>query len=107
MARCHRIGQTKEVRIYRLVTKDTYEQELFKKSSLKYGLDEAVLGRGDFTKSKSSEQVKNSGEEKNLSSRAINDLLKKGAYHILNDKAASAGLGSVCFFKKKNSVQKD
>ena len=26
MARCHRIGQTKEVKVYRLVTKATYEQ---------------------------------------------------------------------------------
>jgi len=29
MARCHRIGQTKEVRVYRLITKNTYEQGLF------------------------------------------------------------------------------
>ena len=44
MARCHRIGQTKEVRIYRLVTKGTYEQQLFASASRKYGLDEAILG---------------------------------------------------------------
>ena len=44
MARCHRIGQTKEVKVYRLVTKATYEQSLFETSSKKYGLDEAVLG---------------------------------------------------------------
>lgn len=37
MARCHRIGQTKEVTIYRLVCRDTYEDQIFKASSCKYG----------------------------------------------------------------------
>jgi len=44
MARCHRIGQTKEVRVYRLITKSTYEQGLFEAANRKYGLDEAILG---------------------------------------------------------------
>ena len=44
MARCHRIGQEREVTIYRLVCRDTYEQRLFETSSRKYGLDEAILG---------------------------------------------------------------
>jgi hypothetical protein len=44
MARCHRIGQEKEVTVYRLVSKNTYEQQLFECSSRKMGLDEAILG---------------------------------------------------------------
>ena len=44
MARCHRIGQSKDVTIYRLVSKNTYEENLFRTSSKKYGLDEAILG---------------------------------------------------------------
>lgn len=44
MARCHRIGQEKDVTIYRLVSKDTYEEHVFRTSSRKYGLDEAILG---------------------------------------------------------------
>uniref|UniRef100_A0A061RW02 Chromodomain-helicase-DNA-binding protein 7 n=1 Tax=Tetraselmis sp. GSL018 TaxID=582737 RepID=A0A061RW02_9CHLO len=44
MARCHRIGQKNDVKIYRLVSRDTYEEAVFKASSRKYGLDEAVLG---------------------------------------------------------------
>lgn len=39
-----RIGQTKDVKIYRLITRNTYEQRLFECSSRKYGLDEAILG---------------------------------------------------------------
>jgi hypothetical protein len=30
--------------VYRLVTRGTYEQELFQSASRKYGLDEAILG---------------------------------------------------------------
>jgi SNF2 family DNA or RNA helicase len=44
MARCHRIGQENAVTVYRLVSRDTYEQQLFQCASRKYGLDEAILG---------------------------------------------------------------
>ncbi len=37
MARCHRIGQKSAVTVYRLVTKDSYEQTLFEAASRKYG----------------------------------------------------------------------
>jgi SNF2 family DNA or RNA helicase len=37
-ARCHRIGQDKAVRIYRLVTSKTYEQHMFHVASMKLGL---------------------------------------------------------------------
>ena len=46
MARCHRIGQTKQVRVYRLVTRGTYEESIIKTASRKFGLDEALLGGG-------------------------------------------------------------
>lgn len=42
-ARCHRIGQDKSVKVYRLITRNTYEREMFDKASLKLGLDKAVL----------------------------------------------------------------
>jgi len=45
MARCHRIGQEKEVTVYRLVSRDTYESQVFSIASRKYGLDEAILGQ--------------------------------------------------------------
>lgn len=44
MARCHRIGQDRDVTVYRLVSKNTYEEQLFRTASRKYGLDEAILG---------------------------------------------------------------
>ncbi|BDA49984.1 Chromodomain-helicase-DNA-binding protein 6 [Coccomyxa sp. Obi] len=44
MARCHRIGQDKEVKVYRLITTGTYEQNVFECSTRKQGLDNAILG---------------------------------------------------------------
>ena len=42
-ARCHRIGQNKPVKIYRLICRNTYEREMFDKASRKLALDRAVL----------------------------------------------------------------
>lgn len=36
-------GQTKQVKVYRVITKNTYEQKMFARASLKLGLDQAVL----------------------------------------------------------------
>ncbi|CAG9464557.1 unnamed protein product [Pedinophyceae sp. YPF-701] len=44
MARCHRIGQDRDVVIYRLLSRATYEEQLFRIASVKFGLDTAVLG---------------------------------------------------------------
>lgn len=73
-ARCHRIGQTNEVKIYRLVTRNTYEREMFDKAGLKLGLDRAVLQRMTFEEQKS---------EKTRKKDAIETLLRKGAYGVL------------------------
>jgi SNF2 family DNA or RNA helicase len=43
-ARCHRIGQTKAVHVYRLLCKRTYEMKMSERASHKLALDRAVLG---------------------------------------------------------------
>ena len=48
MARCHRIGQKKQVVIYRLVTRNTFEGEMFARASKKLGLEQAILATHDF-----------------------------------------------------------
>ena len=79
-ARCHRIGQDKSVKIYRLVTRNTYEREMFDRASLKLGLDKAVL------QSMNTNQGKSTSERTNqLSKVEIENLLKKGAYGALMD----------------------
>jgi hypothetical protein len=42
-ARCHRIGQKKDVKVYRLITRNTYERYMFDRASKKLGLDQAIL----------------------------------------------------------------
>eukprot|EP01084_Bolivina_argentea_P215141 365229_1 len=43
MARCHRIGQSKSVKVYRLITSRSYEKEMFIKASKKLGLGQAIM----------------------------------------------------------------
>ncbi|CEF98466.1 Helicase, C-terminal [Ostreococcus tauri] len=82
MARCHRIGQTKEVKVYRFVTKDTYEQSLFETASRKYGLDEAILGGGDENGEEEGHRSKKTAKEQ---AQRINELLKYGVHGALKD----------------------
>ena len=42
-ARCHRIGQKKDVKVYRLLTRNTYEGKMFEVASRKLGVERAVL----------------------------------------------------------------
>ncbi|XP_076600782.1 chromodomain-helicase-DNA-binding protein 6 isoform X1 [Chaetodon auriga] len=76
-ARCHRIGQSKAVKVYRLITRNSYEREMFDKASLKLGLDKAVLQ--DINRKGSLNGVQQ------LSKLEVEDLLKKGAYGALMD----------------------
>ena len=77
-ARCHRIGQTKDVKMYRLVTKNTYEREMFDRAGMKLGLDRAVLQSMN-----TSQGGKDAGNSNTLSKGEVEMLLKKGAYGAL------------------------
>lgn len=73
-ARCHRIGQKNKVQVYRLITRNTYESEMFQRASRKLGLDQALLYKNT------------SNDNKNdISAEEIDKLLRKGAYHLLMD----------------------
>ncbi|CAH8676514.1 choline dehydrogenase 6 [Schistosoma haematobium] len=74
-ARCHRIGQQKMVKVYRLITRNTYEREMFDRASLKLGLDRAVLQSMGSKEARQAQMTK----------KEIEDLLKKGAYGALMD----------------------
>ncbi|MCO5564182.1 hypothetical protein L7F22_017839 [Adiantum nelumboides] len=52
--RCHRIGQTREVHIYRLISESTIEENILKKSNQKRFLDDLVIqgGRAKFGKNR-------------------------------------------------------
>eukprot|EP01134_Creolimax_fragrantissima_P006977 CFRG6977T1 len=76
-ARCHRIGQKSTVQIYRLITHNTYEEEMFKKASMKLGLEKAILGYMN--------RDKDDNKQKSSAKDMIEELVKKGAYGSLMD----------------------
>ncbi|KAJ9148812.1 Helicase swr-1 [Coniochaeta hoffmannii] len=47
--RCHRIGQTRDVHIYRLVSEHTIEANILRKAGQKQMLDDVVIQEGEFT----------------------------------------------------------
>ena len=90
MARCHRIGQDKDVTIYRLVSKNTYEEHVFRTSSRKYGLDEAILG-GIGSGGRSGGGAGGSdGNGEEMDGKKIADLLKHGAHCLDQVEEAAA-----------------
>jgi len=47
--RCHRIGQTRDVHIYRLVSERTVEENILKKANQKRLLGDLAIDGGNFT----------------------------------------------------------
>jgi ATP-dependent helicase STH1/SNF2 len=46
--RAHRIGQTKEVRIFRLITEDSVEESILARAQYKLDIDGKVIQAGKF-----------------------------------------------------------
>jgi len=84
-ARCHRIGQKNEVKIYRLVTRNSYEREMFDKARLKLGLDKAILQWMSFTEGHEEVPEMKDSLSNMKKEDAIQLLLRKGAYGVLMD----------------------
>uniref|UniRef100_A0ABM0GXF5 Chromodomain-helicase-DNA-binding protein 7-like n=1 Tax=Saccoglossus kowalevskii TaxID=10224 RepID=A0ABM0GXF5_SACKO len=78
-ARCHRIGQSKLVKVYRLITRNSYEREMFDRASLKLGLDKAVL------QSMRHQDKDSANAPTAMSKKEIEELLRKGAYGAIMD----------------------
>ena len=66
-ARCHRIGQKKEVKAYRFVTSNSYERKMFDSASMKLGLGHAIL------------------ESRKQNLEDMDKLIRLGAYYALED----------------------
>lgn len=80
MARCHRIGQSKQVKIYRLITRRSFEQEMFDRASKKLGLEQAVLGTRNFQELEVDEANKSQAK---MDAKEMEQLLREGAYAVL------------------------
>ena len=72
-ARCHRIGQTQKVKVYRLITRGTYESKMFERASKKLGLDHVVLDGGDMSK------------DQPMKAQEIEEMLRYGVANMFND----------------------
>ena len=67
--RCHRIGQTRDVHIYRMVSEHTIEGNILRKANQKRMLDDVVIQEGDFT----TDYFNNSKIEKAVDEEAVGD----------------------------------
>lgn len=67
--RAHRVGQTRDVEVIRLVTKDTIEEQIYALGQTKLALDQAVAGE-DAAESKKSEEA---------GMKAVEDMLIAGS----------------------------
>ena len=65
-ARAHRIGQKREVRVFRLITQTSVEESMLSKASVKKSMDEKVIKAGNF----------NSGSNQQDRHRKLQELLK-------------------------------
>ncbi|KGG52200.1 hypothetical protein DI09_1p500 [Mitosporidium daphniae] len=115
MARCHRIGQTRQVKVYRLICTGTYEQEMLERAGRKLGLDRAILqkmapgkditptgtgptsngatGSGDVS---GVAGISTTGGLSSFSRKEIEHLLRKGAYGaIFNDEEDPGAIGKI------------
>ena len=70
------------MKIYRLVTRNSYEREMFDRASRKLGLERAVLGRLESSGSVADEEA---SRMPTLTRREVEELLKRGAYGALMD----------------------
>jgi superfamily II DNA/RNA helicase len=92
-ARCHRIGQEKSVKVYRLITRNTYEKRMFERASKKLGLDQAVLTKmnaGSTTASSTAEESSAVAADPILDKKVIDSLLKYGAYDLFREDDTAA-----------------
>ncbi|WCJ28793.1 SNF2 domain-containing protein / helicase domain-containing protein [Euphorbia peplus] len=95
--RCHRIGQTREVHIYRLISESTIEENILKKANQKRALDDLVIQSGGYnteffkkldpielfsghkalpTKNVQKEKIHSHGDEISLSNADVEAALK-------------------------------
>ncbi|OQR90058.1 chromodomain protein [Achlya hypogyna] len=85
VARCHRIGQTQAVRIYRLVTKKTYEAQMFEIASKKLGMHHAVFETGGVRKDFDGSDDSNMMSLMSLDKEKVEMMIRYGAYAIMNN----------------------
>ena len=75
MDRAHRIGQKKQVRVFRLVVENTVDEKIIEKAEMKLKLDRMVIQQGKLAEQKNS-----------LNKDEMANMIRHGASHIFNSK---------------------
>ena len=87
------LPQLNKVHVYRLITKKTYESEMFRRASRKLGLSQAVFETGGIQRSFSGAEEPQAGGLVNLmkmDKNKVEMLLRFGAYAIMDDDNSAA-----------------
>ena len=77
MDRAHRIGQKKQVKVFRLVTENTVDEKIVERAAVKLRLDRMVIQAGRLA-----EQKANLGKDEMLG------MIRYGAKHVFASKDA-------------------
>ena len=75
MDRAHRIGQTKQVRVFRLITENTVEERIVERAQMKLKLDNLVIQQGRLVEA-----------SKSLNKDEMMTIIRHGADHIFKSK---------------------
>merc|ERR550532_525684 len=75
MDRAHRIGQKKQVRVFRLVVENTVDEKIVEKAEIKLKLDRMVIQQGKLAEQKA-----------NLNKDEMVNMIRHGASHIFSSK---------------------
>ncbi|KAH7909061.1 SNF2 family N-terminal domain-containing protein [Hygrophoropsis aurantiaca] len=120
MDRAHRIGQTKQVYVFRFITEDSVEERMLERAAQKLRLDQLVIqqGRQQTSKAASKDELMEmitAGAEKIINSVAddllinedIDAIIQRGEErtHELNSKYEGLNLEDLSNFKTDSSVQ--
>ncbi|KAF7165934.1 hypothetical protein CNMCM5623_009926 [Aspergillus felis] len=84
MDRAHRIGQTKQVVVFRFVTENAIEEKVLERAAQKLRLDQLVIQQG-----RAQQQVKNAASKDELLG-----MIQHGAANVFNTKGAAGALSS-------------
>lgn len=80
MDRAHRIGQTKQVKVFRLVTENAIEEKILERATQKLRLDQLVIqqGRNALNVSQQSNKAASKGDLLNMIQHGAADVFHKG-----------------------------
>lgn len=111
MDRAHRIGQTKQVRVFRFITENTVEEKIVERAEVKLRLDKLVIQQGRLVDNKTNALNKDdmlnmirfgadqvfATKDSDITDEDIDEILKKGEVRTeeLNQKLAKLGESSL------------